>query len=983
MAGGIDQYTKLMLHCNGTDGSTTFTDSSDSGHTMTANGDAQIDTAQSVFGGASGLFDGNDYVSTPDSDDFYFDGDFTIDFRIRWNSSVGETGIIGQSAGGGPQPKWAIYGFVGALSMGSSLGIHLSTGSDIIFDTWSPSADTWYHVEIDRSGNNFYLFINGIQQGSTKNSSIAFPNVSAGLRVGMDGEGYKAFNGWLDEFRISKGVARHTSNFTSPTEEYAVEEIFSVDETIVWNETDTQDITIQQDETIIWNEESEALQGNFFQSDETVVWNETDEENVYTNLTFDKDETVVWNEEESQNITVQQDETVIWNETHSESVPQGTANLGVEIISINPLVFVSYTSPAKITKVDVSTPASITWSAVEITGLDYATSCVYNSTTGYVYISGDNGKVAKIELDDLSNQTIIDTNDTDNLQITDSLDTFFKTYISTDDSNGEIIVIDESTMTSLNTDFRCIARTEEVLDTRLDTIEGSRINSDLRCIARLTSTISTDLRCIADTYTDISQSPIGYSDIVVKINGTDLCALNDVDVTSLTITHTIDEKTVASFRLHRKHDNLDYDNQGNSSQITNNNAVVIEVDGHTEFSGNITNLACDSEGESVIVTAKMTQPTTHKNTISIPMSSVDENIHLYHCLLHAPNIEDPYLDSRLVIIGDNNQWWTGSSWTSTLSSALTFASYSAAESYIDGITETNTLFHNKNPQVDNYEEENLYQGITVDLGEEIEQNVVRLQWVGNVTTLAEEVEAGEFEPKQNWAYFWLAQAKNLITGRWWGTLRYLGTSVGSLSTDLFKITGLSYKFQKIKDDTVTDLGSYQVGSAPYQKISVKNGRKITKDRWEDRIDGLYRVKDADYDYEQYAKDIADLEYQKLQNINGNVFPITSATIDISVDGYYYYNIHLLSRINISNTTTSNIYKNNNGFPVAVKSITLSFNNSVNGFKVSLQCDNQKSLEELNEIDADYPDADSDQYINEEDAGKIHSKFDPVKWEYPA
>ncbi len=57
---------------NGADGSTTFTDSATGGsHTWTAYGNAQIDTAQNKFGGASGLFDGSgDYIDTPDSPDW-------------------------------------------------------------------------------------------------------------------------------------------------------------------------------------------------------------------------------------------------------------------------------------------------------------------------------------------------------------------------------------------------------------------------------------------------------------------------------------------------------------------------------------------------------------------------------------------------------------------------------------------------------------------------------------------------------------------------------------------------------------------------------------------------------------------------------------------------------------------------------------------------------------------------------------------------
>jgi YD repeat-containing protein len=74
-----DPFSVVMLHMNGADGSTTFID--DSNKIWTAAGDAQIDTAQSMFGGASAYFDGSgDYLSTPDSEDFNLGNeDFTID----------------------------------------------------------------------------------------------------------------------------------------------------------------------------------------------------------------------------------------------------------------------------------------------------------------------------------------------------------------------------------------------------------------------------------------------------------------------------------------------------------------------------------------------------------------------------------------------------------------------------------------------------------------------------------------------------------------------------------------------------------------------------------------------------------------------------------------------------------------------------------------------------------------------------------------
>jgi len=83
----------LLLHCDGSNGSTTFTDNSPSPKTVTANGNASVSTAQSKFGGASAVFDGTgDYLSLDGSSGFAFGtGDFTIEF---WLSPSVLNGVI-------------------------------------------------------------------------------------------------------------------------------------------------------------------------------------------------------------------------------------------------------------------------------------------------------------------------------------------------------------------------------------------------------------------------------------------------------------------------------------------------------------------------------------------------------------------------------------------------------------------------------------------------------------------------------------------------------------------------------------------------------------------------------------------------------------------------------------------------------------------------------------------------------------------------
>lgn len=207
-----DSQTVLMLHANGTDASTTFTDSSASAHTVTAVGNAQIDTAQSVFGGASGLFDGSgDYLSVTDSTDFDLGaGDLTVDFRVRFTS----------------QPDTALIDINNGRSNGLMILHAPSAGglrakiADSDFDfAWSPSNGVWYHIALIRTGTTLRAFINGTQIGTDKTNSTDISGTT-GVEVGAEQDGTQPLNGWIDELRISKGIARWTENFTPETSEY-------------------------------------------------------------------------------------------------------------------------------------------------------------------------------------------------------------------------------------------------------------------------------------------------------------------------------------------------------------------------------------------------------------------------------------------------------------------------------------------------------------------------------------------------------------------------------------------------------------------------------------------------------------------------------------------------------------------------------------------------------------------------------------------
>jgi hypothetical protein len=224
---GIDAYTVTMLHMDGADASTTFTDSSLTPKTYTAAGNAQIDTAQSVFGGASGLFDGNgDYISTPDSDDFNFGtGDFTIDFRVRFNSLPSSTNyyyIYNQRVDAGNYVALALYNNAGTYRWFFDVYSGAAQKVNSVRNT-TVATGNWYHVALVRTGNDFKFFQDGTQVGATETDADAIPNLAAAVSIGQWSGGGHYLNGWLDEFRISKGIARWTGNFTPPTSEYSVD----------------------------------------------------------------------------------------------------------------------------------------------------------------------------------------------------------------------------------------------------------------------------------------------------------------------------------------------------------------------------------------------------------------------------------------------------------------------------------------------------------------------------------------------------------------------------------------------------------------------------------------------------------------------------------------------------------------------------------------------------------------------------------------
>lgn len=207
----------LLLHLDGTNGSTTFTDTSSSPKTLTAVGSAQISTAEAQFGQSLLLNTDNsyaNYLTTPDNAGFQMStGNFTLEAWIYLISKPRNTaGILcSGSASFGDNGGYFVVDSSNRIQFGlpgfAVFGGTISTGQ-------------WYHVAGTRSGTTTRIFIDGTLTSTgtsdSNNYNFSKDNLLIG-RNGWDGSGSQAFHGYIDEVRITKGVARYTATFTPPT----------------------------------------------------------------------------------------------------------------------------------------------------------------------------------------------------------------------------------------------------------------------------------------------------------------------------------------------------------------------------------------------------------------------------------------------------------------------------------------------------------------------------------------------------------------------------------------------------------------------------------------------------------------------------------------------------------------------------------------------------------------------------------------------
>ena len=199
----VDAFTKVLLHGNNNDtdatGRHTITNTNVNYSTETKLGSHSFD----LTGNSNKLIIGGN------TGDWTFgDDDFTIDWWWKYNTYTGEQYFLSCHTSGG-----GLYfrneNTTNSISWQFS-GIGASTSTSAA--TWGPDTD-WHHWAVVRNGDSFKIYQDGEQVGSTTSSSSfgAAGTFYLGCEHGGNGNWADAY---LDEFRVSVGVARWTSGFT-------------------------------------------------------------------------------------------------------------------------------------------------------------------------------------------------------------------------------------------------------------------------------------------------------------------------------------------------------------------------------------------------------------------------------------------------------------------------------------------------------------------------------------------------------------------------------------------------------------------------------------------------------------------------------------------------------------------------------------------------------------------------------------------------
>lgn len=216
---------ELLLHMDGTNGSTTFTDSSSNNLTLTVSGSAAITTSEKKFG--TGSLDltapGNNYISYPgasgDELDIATGQDFTVEFwayvtAVHTDSTASSLNSIFETTSTGAT---GMSLHLLTVSSTPTLTLGLNFGTAFSHQT-GLTLNQWQHIAVVRNSNVYNLYLDGVKSSGSQTNSTVLPN-SFVFAVGPRQNSLAKL--YVDDFRLTVGLARYTADFTPPSGAFA------------------------------------------------------------------------------------------------------------------------------------------------------------------------------------------------------------------------------------------------------------------------------------------------------------------------------------------------------------------------------------------------------------------------------------------------------------------------------------------------------------------------------------------------------------------------------------------------------------------------------------------------------------------------------------------------------------------------------------------------------------------------------------------
>jgi hypothetical protein len=213
LIGSGDPYfskTVLLMHAEGPDGTATFKDNSPRNKTISVNNAVTVTTAQKKYGATSFVFDGaGDSFTYANSTDFGFGtGDFTVETWF-YRSSDGIVRVL--------------FDFRDAVATEQALVVYFDNEDKIrvsinaveMTSATAATGSAWHHLAVTRQSGTLRIFTDGVLAASgtfTNDIQSTRP-----LSIGARPNNTATVPGYMDEIRITKGVARYTANFTPPS----------------------------------------------------------------------------------------------------------------------------------------------------------------------------------------------------------------------------------------------------------------------------------------------------------------------------------------------------------------------------------------------------------------------------------------------------------------------------------------------------------------------------------------------------------------------------------------------------------------------------------------------------------------------------------------------------------------------------------------------------------------------------------------------